>query len=36
MNGFVGYTPVWTDDIARAVTFHKDDLELGMLLGTAD
>ncbi|MGY6272953.1 hypothetical protein ACXIUT_25035 [Achromobacter denitrificans] len=33
MNGFVGYTPVWTDDIARALTLHEDDPELDLVLG---
>lgn len=33
MNGFVGYTPVWTGDITRALTLHEDDPELDLLLG---
>ena len=33
MNGFVGYTPVWTGDITRALTLHENDPELDLLLG---
>ena len=33
MNGFVGYAPVWTDNITEALTFDKEDPELDMLRG---